>query len=218
MAVFPNEGYLAVGASPITIAESKRLLRPDALARRRLAGLEAGPTAGVAVRDHLLAALATLDGRGRRRVVSAYWPIDDELDVRPALVALAERGYVCALPVVDAPGRPLLFRRWTLETPLRAAGFGLLEPDESSPLFVPQLLLVPLLAFDGEGFRLGHGAAYYDRTLAALRLQGDVFAVGAGFATQEVAAVPREAHDQRLDAVVTEAGLRIFSARGIGAR
>jgi 5-formyltetrahydrofolate cyclo-ligase len=209
-----KDGVLPVTTSDNSIVERKQSLRRDAIERRRLAALESGPAASIAVRDHLLKGLARLDGGGRRRIVSAYWPTAQELDIRPTLAALHERGYLCALPVVEAKGRPLLFRRWTPDTTLRAAGFGLLEPEATAPLVAPQLILVPLLAFDGEGFRLGYGAAYYDVTLATLRLQGDVFAVGTGFAAQEIPSVPREAHDQRLDAVVTEAGLRLFGPGG----
>jgi 5-formyltetrahydrofolate cyclo-ligase len=213
-----KEGVLPVTTSENSIVENKQSLRRDALERRRLAALESGPAAGIAVRDHLLQWIAGLDGGGRRRIVSGYWPTNQELDIRPTLAALHERGCLCALPVVEAKGKPLLFRRWTPETTLRAAGFGLHEPEATSPVVVPQIVLTPLLAFDQEGFRLGYGAAYYDLTLATLRVQGEVLAVGTGFAAQEVASVPREAHDQRLDAVVTEAGLRLFGGRGKAGR
>jgi 5-formyltetrahydrofolate cyclo-ligase len=144
----------------------------------------------------------------RPRVVSGFWPIRSEIDVRPLMAALAAAaGAALAMPVVVGRGQSLLFRRWQAGTPLTEGPFGTAHPAESEPVLVPDLLLVPLLAFDRAHHRLGYGAGFYDRTLAGLRAAGRIMAVGVAYAGQEVAAVPVGEHDERLDLVLTETGL-----------
>lgn len=136
--------------------------------------------------------------------IAGYWPVGDELDVRPLMERLHGRGHALCLPVVVAKGRPLLFRRWRPGDALVPGGLGIPVPGEGAGEVRPDLLLVPLLAFDRGGHRLGYGAGFYDRTLALLRLGGPVTAVGVGYDAQEVPAVPRDALDQPLDWIVTE--------------
>ena len=136
--------------------------------------------------------------------VSGYWPMRDEFDVRPLMTRLAERGHVCALPVVVARGEALAFRRWRPGDALVAAGFGTREPGAEAAATVPDIVLAPLLAFDEAGRRLGYGGGYYDRTLAALRAAGRVLAVGVGYQAQRVDEVPFGDGDERLDWIVTE--------------
>lgn len=135
-------------------------------------------------------------------VVAGFWPLSGEIDIRPLLLALAGRGHPVALPITPAVGNPLTFARWRPGDPLVRERFGTVRP-EGEPL-VPDLLLVPLLAFDGQCRRLGYGGGFYDRTLAAL--PGPT-AIGCAFAAQRVDCVAAEAHDMRLDAVATERGL-----------
>ncbi len=137
--------------------------------------------------------------------VSAYWPMGSELDIVPAIRALHDRGHPIALPVMLEPARPLIFRLWSPDMTLQAAGFGTSEPPEEAPEVEPQVLIVPLLAFDRQGYRLGYGGGFYDRTLAKLRAKSAVLAIGAAYAGQEVESVPREATDLALDWIVTEA-------------
>ena len=122
-------------------------------------------------------------------VVAGYEPIGSELDPRPLLASLAAYGALVTLPVVVGPDAPLEFER-----------------TDRSGAATPDLIIAPLLAFDRAGGRLGQGGGHYDRTIAALRARGSVFVIGLAYAGQEVAAVPREAHDQRLDAILTELG------------
>lgn len=135
--------------------------------------------------------------------VAAYWPMRTEADPRPVLAALHARGIPLALPVVLGRGQPLAFRAWAPGAAMVPGGFGVQVPAEDRPV-VPRALVVPLLAFDRAGFRLGYGGGFYDRTLAALRATGPVLAVGLAYAVQEVAHVPRTIDDQRLDRIVTE--------------
>jgi len=138
-------------------------------------------------------------------VIAGYWPFPDELDPRPLLTDLQARGHALCLPVVIDRGSSLLFRAWTSGEPLIEAVFGTRVPHADRPILVPDVLLVPLLAFDRTGYRLGYGGGYYDRTLAELEQTGAI-AIGLAFAAQEVEKVPHEAHDWRLDWLVTETG------------
>ncbi len=176
-------------------------MRAAAIARRK-AMSAAEPAVGERFAERFLAIYRLLQGAA----VSAYWPRGSELDVRPLLHRLHEGGKVCMLPVVVGRDRPLVFRRWHPGTRLVEGGFRVLTPGPEAAEGVPSVVLCPLLAFDRQGYRLGHGGGYYDRTLRALRADGSVTAVGVGYAAQEVPAVPRGATDQRLDGIVTELG------------
>jgi 5-formyltetrahydrofolate cyclo-ligase len=149
------------------------------------------------------------------QAVGGYWPIRSELDIRPILRHAIASGGAAGLPVSGPPGTALRFRAWDPEAPMAEGRYGIPEPAEDRPEVVPTVLLVPLLAFDGRGYRLGYGGGYYDRTLALLRRRGRVIAVGVGFAGQEVEAVPHDRHDQRLDWIVTELRAKRFG-NGVG--
>jgi 5-formyltetrahydrofolate cyclo-ligase len=181
----------------VSLAEAKAALRRAAAAGR--AGLKT-PARDAAAAARLAGVLAGQRGR----VVAGYLPMRSEADPLPALAAHA--GPVC-MPVVAGRGRPLIFRAWAPGVQLEAGAFGTLVPPTDAPALVPQVLVVPLLAFDRRGFRLGYGGGFYDRTLAGLRAAGPVLALGYAFAGQEVEAVPTEATDTRLDLIVTEAGV-----------
>jgi 5-formyltetrahydrofolate cyclo-ligase len=152
------------------------------------------------VRDQFLAVIVPAPGT----TVSAYWPLDDEFDPRPLFMALHARGHPIGLPVVAGRGRPLLFRQWLPDMELVHGTFRVMTPPTDAPEVVPDLLLVPLLAFDRAGYRLGYGGGFYDRTIARLRAERAALAVGVAFAAQEVPAVPRDDTDQPLDWIVTE--------------
>ncbi len=142
--------------------------------------------------------------------VSAYVAIGDEADPVALLRALRARGHVIALPRVAGRGKPLDFHRYEAGQALVSGGFGLFEPARDWPHIEPDILVVPLLAFDARGYRIGYGAGFYDRTLAKLRAARDVLAVGFAFAGQEFETVPHDQNDQRLDWIVTENGARRF--------
>lgn len=186
------------------IRARKAQLRDQAKARRAALPRDRAEIAALAVRDRILAAeMVPTDA-----VVSGFWPIGDEFDVRPTMEALAARGHTLCLPVVVGKGRPLAFRAWRPGDPLEHAGFGLSVPRWDAPPAVPDFLLVPLLAFDRRGYRLGYGGGYFDRTIETLRAHPKpITAFGVAFAAQEVPEVPVLPHDQRLDGIATETGL-----------
>lgn len=180
-----------------TVAEAKRALRRRALAQRRLLDL---PEAAGTAAAHLLQAVDVAPGNA----VAGYAAMRGELDPRPALLALEARGCRTVLPHTTGRGEPLRF----LEAPGGVAesidALGIVAPPASAAEFDPDLLLVPLAAFDRRGYRLGYGGGFYDAALARLRAGGTITAVGWAFAAQEVEAVPAEPHDARLDWIVTE--------------
>ena len=143
-------------------------------------------------------------------IIAGFWPIRDEIDIRPLMMLLAANGHQLAMPVVTVRGQPLQFRAWRPADPLVRGPFNTLHPEETRAEVVPDLLLVPLLAVDGDGFRLGYGAGFYDRTLASLRARGPVQAVGVGFEVQRFDEIPHGPGDERLDWLLTEAGLFAF--------
>jgi len=188
--------------SAMTDPQAKDAARREARARRDAIADRDRSTASAAVRDRI-AELAR-GGHLPRGGAGGYWPLGSELDARPALLHLKDLGHAVGLPVSGPRGTPLLFRDWDPEAPMAAGRYGIQEPAEGRAVLRPSLLLVPLLAFDRSGHRLGYGAGYYDRTLDGLRAGGAVLAVGVAFAAQEMPAVPVDGHDERLDWIVTE--------------
>jgi 5-formyltetrahydrofolate cyclo-ligase len=180
---------------PVLLAERKAEARRHALVAR--AGQDPA-AAGQRLAESLLQG-APLPPPGA--VIAGFWPMGSEIDIRPLLQALAARGYPLALPVTPRRGNPLRFRAWAFGAPLAAGPIGTRQPPPEAPEVVPDLLLVPLLAFDRAGRRLGYGGGYYDRTLAALP---GAARIGVGFAAQEMAEVPAGPEDVRLPLIATE--------------
>ncbi len=188
--------------------------------RERRAALEpkTRAMAAYAVRDRLIEILPRL-ALAETAVVAGFLPIRDELDPRPALTAFRELGLQLVLPVVVARNEPLVFRVWSLETVLEPDAFGIPAPPVWAEALSPDLLLVPMLAFDRKGERLGYGAGFYDLTLTLLRGQRRALAIGVAYAAQQVEEVPVSGRDVALDAVVTEDAVLWFgglAAQGDG--
>ena len=183
--------------------ESPEQLKAD-LRRAALARRDALPLA-----ERMAAALAIADCGlpvevAPGTVVSGFSPLKSEISPLPLLRRLADMGASLALPVVVGRGKPLVMRSWSFGAPLVAGVWGIREPPADAPEVFPDILVVPLLAFDRRGHRIGYGAGYYDMTIARLRAMKPVTAIGVAFATQEITAVPATPRDARLDLVLTE--------------
>lgn len=179
-----------------TAAQTKQELRLQVLERRDALEIDDRLIWDEAIVERALT-LPVFDGEGP---VSAYWPMRSEADPRPILEILHGKGTQLCLPaIVDGA---MLFRRWAPWEPIVPGGFGTLVPETRQPEIRPAILIVPLAAFDRRGYRIGYGKGYYDRALTEL---GPVTSVGIAYAAQEIAAVPDEPHDRRLDWIVTEA-------------
>ena len=181
------------------ISELKSIVRKDALIRR-----DAIPAAERVQAVEAIAArtfpLAVKPGT----IVSGFMPLKTEINPLPLLRKLAGAGARLALPAIDGRGKPLIMRAFAFGDELASGQWGIREPKADAPEVAPDILLVPLLAFDRRGHRIGYGAGYYDRTLADLRKRRVVVAVGIAFAAQEVEAIPVDERDERLDLVLTE--------------
>ncbi len=182
------------------VADAKRALRAAMRVRRDALPDGQSRAAGLALLEHA-PSVPLPDGP-----VAGFWPLGRELDVRPLLGHLKTSGRTVALPATGPKGQPLTFREWREADALALGRHGVAEPSPDRAEVVPAVVLVPLLAFDRRGGRLGFGGGYYDRTLAALRAAGPVLAVGVGYAWQAVDAVPRDGHDQMMDWLLTDRG------------
>jgi 5-formyltetrahydrofolate cyclo-ligase len=145
-------------------------------------------------------------------IVSGFMPLKSEINPLPLLRKLADAGAQLALPVVAGQGRPLTMRAYAFGDTLAPGVWGIREPKPEAAEVFPDILIVPLLAFDRRGHRLGYGAGYYDMTITALRARKPVTAVGIAFAQQEIAEVPTTPRDARLDLVLTENETVVISA------
>lgn len=181
------------------ILQAKAELRRAALARRDALSPEERAKAA-----EQIAARPFPVPVGPETIVSGFSPMKSEINPVPLMRALARDGARLALPVVAGRGRPLIMRAWRFGEPLVAGVWGIREPAAEALEVAPDILLVPLLAFDRAGYRIGYGAGYYDRTLSALRMHKSILAVGLAFAAQEISAIPATERDARLDFVLTE--------------
>ncbi|MEE8222875.1 MAG: 5-formyltetrahydrofolate cyclo-ligase [Alphaproteobacteria bacterium] len=191
---------------PATDPNPKTAIRASARETRACAFERFGGRMGAVVTANFFAQFS----HPPRVDMAGYWPTAEEADIRPLMTALHQRGHRLALPRVVARGAPLRFLRWHPGDRLETGFGGILEPAAGTEEIHPEVLLVPLLGFDGTGLRLGYGGGFYDRTLAALRKARDVEAIGIAYSEQEVDSLPAGGHDERLDWVVTELGCRRF--------
>lgn len=182
----------------------KRALRERQKARRA----EALAALGTGVNDGLVRHGIALLADRPPGVVSAFYPMEGEIWPLALMAALRKRGHTLALPVMQGKTDPLLFRAWTPGDELIAGVWGIRQPAPSKPVVLPDILLVPLLAFDRRGYRLGYGGGYFDRTLADLRQKKTILAVGLALDELEVDAVPHLDYDERLDWILTPSGSR----------
>ena len=181
-------------------AASDFVLQAAKAAARTLARAKRATLANIEAPARLAEAMLAQHAPPKGAIIAGYWPMGEEMDPRPLMLALAARGHAMALPVTPLHGQPLAFRAWAPGAALRPGPMGTSEPVAGEELS-PDVLLVPLLAFDRAGRRLGYGGGYYDRTLAALP---GAKAIGIAYAGQEMAEVPAGPQDMRLPLIATE--------------
>lgn len=173
--------------------------RQRLIAERLAVPVEVRTAAGEAITAHVLAEIGDVEGR----VVSAYWPLRGEPDLRPLMREIARLGGRAALPVVVEQGLPLEFHSWQAGQPLTRGIWGIAVPAEGRPC-IPDVVIAPVVGFDDACYRLGYGGGFFDRTLAAMRVRPKV--VGVGYGTAKLSTIHPQKHDIPMDMVVTEAG------------
>lgn len=178
--------------------ETKRALRTRALSVRARAAEAAGAKAALLIARRLLGDFVFMKGA----IVAGYAAIGSEVDPFPVMAALGTQGHPLCLPRTESDS--LVFRTWKPGDPLLVGRMSIPEPDAKARERRPDMLIVPLLAFDRDGYRLGYGAGYYDRYLRAARAKRTIRAIGIAYEAQQVEELPRAANDEPLDAVVTE--------------
>jgi 5-formyltetrahydrofolate cyclo-ligase len=183
----------------LPVENAKAAIRRDAIARRSAIAAEARMKAAQAI----AARAFPVDVPAGTRV-SGFMPLKEEINPIPLMQSLANRGASLALPVVIARGKPLVMRAFAFGDPLISGVWGIREPSPEAPEVFPDIMIVPLLAFDRDGHRIGYGAGYFDLTINALRAHKAILAVGIAFAAQEIHQVPATPRDARLDLVLTE--------------
>jgi 5-formyltetrahydrofolate cyclo-ligase len=189
-----------------SLATEKRKLR-EAMRLQRMqvphaAMLQASQSVARHFADHPILAFAPS--------FSGYMAMRGEVDVRPVFAQMARFEKETSLPCTQ-PDKTLLFRRWNVGDALVRSALGVEEPATTAPAVIPAVVLVPLLAFDGDGYRLGYGAGYYDRTMESLRASAaPPLFIGVAYAMQELDQIPTDAHDQPLDGIITELGVSLF--------
>jgi 5-formyltetrahydrofolate cyclo-ligase len=192
----------AAAVSETLIAEEKAIIRRDAMTRRNAlpADLRAQAAETIAARTFPLpVSLGT--------IVSGFMPLKSEINPLPLLRKLAAEGARLALPAIEGRGKPLIMRAFAFGDALDTGQWGIREPKPDASEIAPDIMLVPLLAFDRAGRRIGYGAGYYDMTIAKARAMKPVIAAGIAFAVQEIEQVPVTPRDARLDLVLTERGV-----------
>jgi 5-formyltetrahydrofolate cyclo-ligase len=191
----------------VNIESKKAELRREAIARRDALPADARKAAAdtIAARKFPIPIVPGM-------IASGFMPLKSEINPLPLMQKLAEAGAQLALPAIAGRGKPLIMRAWHWGEQLDPGQWGIREPKPTAPDVAPDILLVPLLAFDRAGHRIGYGAGYYDMTIAALRALKPATAIGIAFAAQEIPAVPVTPRDARLDLVLTES--EVIDLRG----
>ena len=190
---------MATSSSSSSLSDQKAALRTAALAKRDALSAEMRAAAAEAIAARPFP-VALMSGT----IISGFMPVKSEINPIPLLHKLAEAGAQLALPAIAGRGKPLIMRAYAFGDELARGQWGIREPKPEQPEVAPDILVVPLAAFDRAGHRIGYGAGYYDMTINALRARKQVVAIGIAFAAQETPRVPVTERDARLDLVLTE--------------
>ncbi|MDE3149930.1 MAG: 5-formyltetrahydrofolate cyclo-ligase [Acidobacteriota bacterium] len=192
------------------VARWRRAERARLLAARQALSVTARATVSAALADHLAKLLEAWFPSLAGLTLSGYWPIKGEPDLRSLMTDWHSAGAAVALPVVETRHAPLVFRRWTPKTRMVRGDWNIPVPPAEAERVVPQVTLAPLVGWTDEGFRLGYGGGYFDRTLSVLRPRP--FVIGVGFQAARLATIYPQPHDISFDAIVTEAGIQMQKA------
>ena len=192
------------------IARWRKLERERLRGERMLLRQDKRATIAEALMLELDAYLESRLGDPAGRIISGYWPIKGEPDLRPWLISLIERGAIVALPVVVVPSAPLVFRRWTPETKMERGNWNIPVPPPEAEAVVPEIALAPVMGWTEGAYRLGYGGGYFDRTLAALSPRP--FTIGIGLQAARLATIYPQPHDIRLEVILTEDGVQTGAA------
>ncbi|HCH23423.1 MAG TPA: 5-formyltetrahydrofolate cyclo-ligase [Oceanospirillaceae bacterium] len=183
----------------LSIDQQKQAFRVTAKAKR-LQAFQDQPQAGVQIAE-MISGVLELPAHSN---VSVFWPLAEELDTLPILHALHTAGHQVLLPIMQGAGKPLLFGCWAPGDVLVEAAFKTLQPSPEQARMTPDVMLCPLLAFDRNGYRMGYGGGFYDRSIAQIKAQGELCTIGIAFAAQEVDSIVIGEFDEPLDMIVTE--------------
>ncbi|WBU63338.1 5-formyltetrahydrofolate cyclo-ligase [Paracoccus aerodenitrificans] len=195
-----------VAADPVQSRDAERWRKAERsrlIETREALSASARKAADDAIASHLDTVLAERFGGAEGMVITGYWPIRSEIDLRGWMQRQAKRGVRIALPVVTARNAPLIFRPWTPEAKMRKGLWKIPEPDTAETC-LPQIMLAPLVGWDSSRFRMGYGGGFYDRTLSSLRPRP--YAIGIGLQSGQLRTIYPQPHDEALDLIVTEAG------------
>lgn len=187
------------------VAVWRKSKRHELRAARKHLSVEEHALVASDLAKHLETVLSARFDGAKGRVLSAYWPIKGEPDLRPLMKKLHENGVVIALPLVETKKAPLVFRHWTPQTKMVRGDWNIPVPPRDAELLAPDIALAPLVGWDGHGYRLGYGGGYFDRTLAALR--SAPFKIGVGFSTARLPTIYPQPHDIPMDQIITEKGV-----------
>lgn len=189
------------------VARWRKVERTRLRTERQALSVEDRAAVGAALARHLREVLSTHFDGAQGRVVSAYWPIKGEPDLRPLMAELHTVGVTICLPIVEQKAAPLIFRRWTPETPMMRGDWNIPVPPPEAETLIPDITLAPLVGWDGAGFRLGYGGGYFDRTLAALAPRP--VTIGIGFQSSRLCTIYPQPHDIPLDIILTQEGAQV---------
>ncbi|MCX7561710.1 5-formyltetrahydrofolate cyclo-ligase [Sulfitobacter sp. F26204] len=188
------------------VAHWRKAKREELRAARKALSVEQHAIISEQLSEQLENVLHARFGGAKGHVLSAYWPIKGEPDLRKLMVKLHQAGVIIALPLVETKAAPLVFRRWTPETKMVRGDWNIPVPPADAPQIMPDIALAPLVGWDGDRFRLGYGGGYFDRTLAALDPRP--LAIGVGYASSRLPTIYPQPHDVPMSLILTEQGVQ----------